>query len=191
MTTTRRSTRLSKTDWIDTALSILIAEGVGGLKIARLCDELHVTKGSFYWHFKDIDALWEAMAERWRETNSLTITTELRDLVSLPASDRLVALATMLMSEKNLTVETAIRDWARTNDKVAQTVRRIDAEALNVVYETLRELHVTEEQSRLMAGLLVYAGIGYIHGHEGLPSPTADELNTAIGSLLAAVVRRD
>ncbi|MGO3325540.1 TetR/AcrR family transcriptional regulator [Gordonia sp. (in: high G+C Gram-positive bacteria)] len=184
MTMTRRGPRLSATDWVDAALALLTADGVSSVKISRLCERLDVTKGSFYWHFGDLDSLWEAMAERWRETHDATFT-GLGEVTALPPADRVEALATMLMSERNLTVETAIRDWARVNPRVAESVRRIDNEVFDAVYAALLELDIDAERARLTAGLLVYAGIGYIHAHDGLPSPTPDELRSVIAALLA------
>ncbi|GAC56346.1 putative TetR family transcriptional regulator [Gordonia hirsuta DSM 44140 = NBRC 16056] len=181
--------RLSADDWVDAALTLITAEGVAGLKISRLCEVLEVTKGSFYWHFKDLDALWEAMAERWRTLNSARIG-ELHQLAELPPERRLLTLSTMLISEHHLTVETAIRDWARINEQVAETVRQIDSEVFNVVYATLSELEISNDQARLLAGLLVYAGIGFIHGHEGLPTPTPEELERALLGLLLPVTEQ-
>ncbi|WP_132992547.1 TetR/AcrR family transcriptional regulator [Gordonia zhaorongruii] len=180
-----RSTRLSATDWVDASLELITADGVSALRIARLCERLGVTKGSFYWHFDDIDALWEAMAERWRATNRQRHT-ELHGLSELPADQRLVELASLLMSNRHLTVETAIRDWARTNEKISQNVNLIDREMFAIIHSTLRELDVPDERAAALAGLLVYAGIGYIHGHEGLPSPTPKQLHDALTGLLPA-----
>ena len=44
---------LSREDWIDFALQKLSEEGIDKVKIAPLARVLAVTKGSFYWHFKD------------------------------------------------------------------------------------------------------------------------------------------
>ncbi|MGO3327285.1 TetR/AcrR family transcriptional regulator [Gordonia sp. (in: high G+C Gram-positive bacteria)] len=181
--TPRRSSRLGAVDWVDAALGLVTAEGVRGVKIARLCDELGVTKGSFYWHFADLDALWEAMATRWQEINRLRVT-ELHGLAEMAADARLIALSTMLISDSHLTVEKAIRDWARSNEKVAETVRNIDSEIFDVVDGTLQELAMTADQARLLAGLLVYAGIGYIHAHVGLPTPTPEDLQHARSGLI-------
>ncbi|WP_026918386.1 TetR/AcrR family transcriptional regulator [Gordonia shandongensis] len=189
MTKSPRSHRLSATDWVDAALALVTSEGVHGVKISSLCAELGVTKGSFYWHFKDLDALWEAMAARWQEMNRLRVA-ELHGLTEMPADARLVALSTMLISDSHLTVETAIRDWARSSEKVAGTVRNIDGEIFKVVNDTLLELEMSAAQARLLAGLLVYAGIGYIHGHGALPTPTPDELQRAISGLLASTIDR-
>ena len=40
-------------------------------------------------------------------------------------------------------------------------------------------------QARLLSGVLVYAGIGYIHGHEGLPTISPDDIQRAIPGLLS------
>ena len=48
------SGRLSVDDWIQAGFSILAEDGLEALKIDRLCARLGVTKGSFYWHFKDM-----------------------------------------------------------------------------------------------------------------------------------------
>ena len=59
-------TRVSVDDWVAAELAIMAAaDGVGGVKIHRLCDRLGVTKGSFYWHFRDLDRVsWQAVARR-------------------------------------------------------------------------------------------------------------------------------
>ena len=42
--------RLSVDDWIQAGYAILAAKGMNALEIDRLCGQLGVTKGSFYWH---------------------------------------------------------------------------------------------------------------------------------------------
>ncbi|MBB4134220.1 TetR/AcrR family transcriptional regulator [Gordonia humi] len=181
--TSTRGARLSSTDWVDAALDLLTADGVGAVKISRLCERLGVTKGSFYWHFDDLETLWESMADRWRQTHDAKFT-ELDEIAALPPRERVVSLAAMLMTARNLAVERAIRDWARTNPRMAESVRQIDSEVFKAVYAALLELDVDDERARLIAGLLVYAGIGYIHGHDGLPTPNPEELTSVITALL-------
>lgn len=189
MTKSRQSTRLTAADWVDAALALVTSKGVHGVKIASLCEELQVTKGSFYWHFKDLDALWEAMAVRWQEINRLRMA-EVHGLTEMPVDARLIALSMMLISDSHLSVEVAIREWARSNEQVAETVQSIDAEIFKIVNDTLLELTVDADQARLLAGLLVYAGIGYIHAHDALPQPTPEELQNAISGLLHSTIAR-
>ncbi len=44
---------LSRKEWLEKALSIVSREGAAKLRINNLVAEVGVTKGSFYWHFKD------------------------------------------------------------------------------------------------------------------------------------------
>ena len=64
---TTQSSRLSVNDWITAGLELLADDGIGGVKIQRLCERLGVTKGSFYWHFTDLDAFLGAMAKHWED----------------------------------------------------------------------------------------------------------------------------
>lgn len=45
--------RLSKDQWLDNALKLINQQDFGSLTIDRLVASLGVTKGSFYWHFKN------------------------------------------------------------------------------------------------------------------------------------------
>ncbi len=55
----------SREDWIDTAWHVLGVSGVEGIRIEQLARQLNVTKGSFYWHFKNRQLLIDALLERW------------------------------------------------------------------------------------------------------------------------------
>jgi AcrR family transcriptional regulator len=52
-------------EWIQAALSALAEEGEAGLAIEPLARRLGVSKGGFYWHFKDREALWAALLEEF------------------------------------------------------------------------------------------------------------------------------
>ena len=56
---------IRRDDWIDAAWNILGDSGVEGIRIEQLALQLGVTKGSFYWHFKNRQGLVDAMIERW------------------------------------------------------------------------------------------------------------------------------
>src|SRR5690348_18444965 len=61
----RAHTRLSAADWERGALEMIAQEGVGALAVEALARRLGVTKGSFYWHFKNREALLQAALNRW------------------------------------------------------------------------------------------------------------------------------
>ena len=63
-----RSGRLSRLEWIEAVLDALVESGIEGVRIDRLCRALGVTKGSFYHHFSGREALLDAVADYWSET---------------------------------------------------------------------------------------------------------------------------
>lgn len=65
-----RSRRLTAADWIDAACLAIAEGGVGAVAVEPLAQRLEVTKGSFYWHFPNRDALLKAALERWEEVET-------------------------------------------------------------------------------------------------------------------------
>ncbi|WP_049872244.1 TetR/AcrR family transcriptional regulator [Myxococcus hansupus] len=61
-----RGPGLSAEDWADAALWSL-ANGVETLSVERLARSLGVTKGGFYWHYKDRADVLQAALSRWEE----------------------------------------------------------------------------------------------------------------------------
>lgn len=57
--------RLSKADWVAAALDALARGGVAAVRVDVLAKRLGITRGSFYWHFADRDALLTAALEEW------------------------------------------------------------------------------------------------------------------------------
>ncbi|WP_328389675.1 TetR/AcrR family transcriptional regulator [Nocardia sp. NBC_00416] len=175
----RRPARLSYDDWVDGALHLLSSEGVGAIKIPRLCQELGVTKGSFYWHFDDIEQLMAAMADRWSAVQSDTVR-ELGAFAAIPVEDRIEKMAAMLVDHRHWIVETTVREWSRSNPKVAAAVRKLDQGVFETVYRIMLDLGFDENQAGLRAGAMVYIGLGLIHGRDNLPIPTTEQVYSVI-----------
>ena len=55
----------SRDDWVEAAWETLGEAGVDGVRVEGLARKLGVTKGSFYWHFKNRRDLIDALFERW------------------------------------------------------------------------------------------------------------------------------
>ncbi|WP_280251752.1 TetR/AcrR family transcriptional regulator [Nocardia abscessus] len=176
-----RTPRLSYEAWVDGALALLAREGVSAVRIPRLCQELGVTKGSFYWHFDDIEQLMEAMADRWSALQS-EIIRALGAMESVPVEQRIANMAANLI-ERTWATEATVREWARSDEKVAATVRALDRQIFETVRKALLELGFAPEDARLRAGAMVYLGIGFIHGRGSLPTPTAEEARALLGLL--------
>jgi len=57
--------RLGPDDWTRAALAAIADNGIANVSVERIARQLHATKGSFYWHFKDRSALIAAALELW------------------------------------------------------------------------------------------------------------------------------
>ncbi|MFE2878468.1 TetR/AcrR family transcriptional regulator [Streptomyces roseus] len=62
--------RLTADDWADAALAALAERGLAAVAVEPLAARLGTTKGSFYWHFANRDALVAAALARWEEVST-------------------------------------------------------------------------------------------------------------------------
>src|SRR5260370_42707812 len=72
-----RERRLSPDDWARAALGAIARGGVGAVAVETVAAELGATKGSFYWHFKNRDALIQAALDRWEQGRTDAVIEEL------------------------------------------------------------------------------------------------------------------
>ncbi|AHH14838.1 putative transcriptional regulator, TetR family [Nocardia nova SH22a] len=179
----RQTTRLSYEDWVNGALDLLAREGVTAIRIPRLCQELGVTKGSFYWHFDDLEQLMAAMADRWGAMQAEAVRA-LADLDSIPVEARIEKMAAMLVDARHWMVEASVREWSRTDVTVAEAVRALDQRIFRTVQTIMLDLGFDPAQARQRAGAMVYLGIGLIHGRDNLPTPTPEEVQGVVDLLI-------
>ncbi|KQR97958.1 hypothetical protein ASG12_13195 [Williamsia sp. Leaf354] len=177
--TGRKSPRLSADDWIAAAFDLLTEEGVAAVKVVTLCKRLRVTKGSFYWHFADINGLFEAMSAAWTAESDAYLR-GLTELGAAPPAERIEQMTRRLVDHQTWARESAVREWARTHPVVADAVAQLDNRIFEVVQQTLTELGLTPEDARIRAGLLVYAGIGFVESRGSLPTPTPEDIHKMI-----------
>ena len=114
-----------KAQWLSAGLEALRKGGVGAVRVERLAAGVGVTKGSFYHHFRDRNALLDALLEYWsREMTDA----EFERIQTLRAglAARLVALAEDVLEKGMGRYDPAIRAWARQDRKVAAVVAQVD-----------------------------------------------------------------
>ena len=154
--------RLSVDDWIQAGYAILAAEGIKALKIDRLCGHLGVTKGSFYWHFDGMPSYRTALIEAWGELRD----EDRRDVEAMgdiAPRERLSKMMTSLVSPRHWTLERAMREWARSDESVAASVRAADRRLLRAVQQAFLDYGFDTEEADLRAGATFAAGIGFLH----------------------------
>ena len=126
------TSRLTVDDWVQAGFAILAEEGITALKIDRLCSRLAVTKGSFYWHFTDIAGYRATLIDAWGELRDGD-RRHFADMAGVPPRERLSQMMSSLLSATHWTLERAMREWARTDEAVAASVRAADQRVLDAV----------------------------------------------------------
>src|SRR5262249_32125428 len=78
--------RLTRDDWITAALAAIADAGLAAVAVEPLAASLGATKGSFYWHFENRDALLEAAIGRWEKETTTDVVAEITAAHDAPAS---------------------------------------------------------------------------------------------------------
>src|SRR5499426_3467086 len=119
-------TRTPRSTWIKQGLRALAAGGPDAVRIEPLARTLGVTRGGFYWHFTDRNALLDEMLDTWERAT----TDEVIERVESEGGDARTKLrrAFTLTSSSDglLAIDLAVRDWARREQTVAERLRRVD-----------------------------------------------------------------
>ena len=156
------SARLSVEDWLQAGYTVLAEQGVRALKVERLCQQAGVTRGSFYWHFEDMDSYRAALVESW-QTFLEHDRSSLAELDALPPRERLSAMMTALVSPQHWMLERAMREWARTDPAAAANIRAADRRLLRAVVKAYSDYGFSAADAKLRAELTFAAGIGLLH----------------------------
>jgi AcrR family transcriptional regulator len=141
----RRHTRASLTpeSWIGAATELLVLNGIDAVRVDVIAKILNVTRGSFYWHFKDREDLLRHVLESWRKATTEQIIERFdthrgnpeqlfRELISLPHRGRSAARAAA--------IELAIRAWARRDQMARYAVDQVDSRRLSYIAQCFSAL---------------------------------------------------
>jgi len=154
---TATRTRLTRAAWTDAALATMAAQGPAGVNIEQLARRLGTTKGSFYHHFSDRQALLVAALKRFEEI----VTTDIAAASNPDPRQRLIDGAVAgIDTELDGFVELALATSAD-DPTVAATLERVTAVRLDWLVGTLKEAGVAEADARVRAeaGLATYLGL--------------------------------
>lgn len=153
--------RLSRADWIAAARRALVEGGIAELKVDRLAARIPVTRGSFYWHFRNRAELLDALIEEWRHSNvEPFLHVEQGETPPLVRLKRFVGI--WLGSDAfDAGLDSAMRDWARGSRKVAALVRAADATRTDVLRRIFQALGYPPDEAEVRARVTYYHQVGY------------------------------
>lgn len=154
--------QLDRAAWTQAALDTLADEGVTGIRVEVLAKRLNVTKGSFYWHFKDRQDLLSGVLETWKDGRIRDIVKQTRPHPGNEAAQILhvIDVYSASRNRKGILIELAMREWARRDPAAAAIVEEVDAWRLRCARELFLACGVAMHEASTRS-MLLYA---YVFG---------------------------
>jgi AcrR family transcriptional regulator len=180
-------TRLSPEDWEAAALDALTESGLAGVAIEPLARRLGVTKGSFYWHFADREALLVAALAHWEVSHTESVIDALKGVSD--ARDRLVRLigrgfAGGRSDRIHLALANAGHPIVRT------TLERVTHRRLGYLEQCYVELGQARREARRSALVAYAAYVGLVHLRVEAPNelPAREALTPYVEHFISKLV---
>jgi AcrR family transcriptional regulator len=149
--------RLAAQDWTDFALKTLAREGFDALKADVLARKLGVSRGSFYWHFTDLDDFHARVVEHWRQTATEAVIADLERYES--REERLEVLLRRALGHHN-GLEMRMRAWADNNAEAAEAVRDMDRRRREYMERLLVDAGIVPTLAATRVQLLYWTYLG-------------------------------
>lgn len=154
----KEASKLTRQDWVDQALQTLSESGVEAVRVEPLAKLMGVTKGSFYWHFKNREALLTALLQEW-----ITIQTNgIIEQVEAMGGDAIAKLLYLfeLAVEDDGKVENAIRAWATNSPKIAAALADVDQRRLDYTKDLFLQVGFDPFEATVRARMAYYTLVG-------------------------------
>ena len=156
-----RQNRLSGDDWIETALDVLVQDGIEAVQITVLARKLGVTRGSFYWHFDSRESLLDALLAEWQARNTGVMVEAIADTPTL--DDGILSLFGIWTDHTRFDpqLDQAIRDWARYADALRETIQAEDDARVAAIAEFFQRHDYEPTEAFIRARVIYFTQLSY------------------------------
>jgi AcrR family transcriptional regulator len=149
--------------WLAAAYDQLIEGGVDAVRIMPLAKRLGLSRTSFYWFFKDREALLEALVDLWREMNTGCIVKQ-ADSYAESITEALLNVMDCWFDRDlfDAKFEYAVRSWALQSPEVAADILRADKVRLKAFAKLFVRHGRPASEADVRARTVYLTQIGYI-----------------------------
>ena len=161
--TTKKGLPGSTDIWLDAAHQILVESGIESVKIMTLANQLNLSRTSFYWHFSDREALFDALILRWqkRNTGNLIARTELyADTITEAVLNLCDCWVDPQLFDARL--DFAIRNWAHHSAKLKAIFEKTDTARISAIHAMFLRFGFSQTQADVRAHTVYFTQVGYI-----------------------------
>jgi AcrR family transcriptional regulator len=150
--------QLSAKDWLEQGIRTLAEDGFTALKAEPLARAMGVSRGSFYWHFADVEAFHAEILKYWREIAAERI---IDDIETAAGKDNALQLLLHRVFGERRALENAVRRWAGVDRAAKAAVRAIDRRRLAYVERLLLNAGLSRDVAHARARILYWAYLGF------------------------------
>jgi AcrR family transcriptional regulator len=154
----KANSKLGRQDWVNAALNVLIEEGAEAVKVDILAKSLKITRGSFYWHFKNLDDLLEAIICEW-QTSSKDIAQKVEKVGGDPSKKLLHLFKIAARDDDRL--EKAMRIWAIYDARAAAAIAQVDRQRLEYLQYLFLQLGFSKTDAEVRAQIAYSVRLGW------------------------------
>lgn len=158
----RATGRVSKQQWLDAALEMLVSDGVDAVRITDLASVLNISKSGFYWHFENRNELLTAMMNYWVNEFSEEIIDEFNQQVIFLVpnqnnllTEKLLLLIQMIRKKQAGKYDLAFASWAQRVPLVQELVDQVRDMRIRFIIELLADSGYTGDHLESRARLFV------------------------------------
>ncbi len=153
---------LSRSDWIAGARKLLIRSGIAGVRVEPLARKLKVTPGSFYWHFRGREDLYDALLDDWYRANTTSFHQAVETAGTDPARQYWAFFGVWVLERGfDPAYDRAVREWGKISKKVAARVREIDASTIALLVGIFERFGYEGLDATMRARITYYHQVGY------------------------------
>jgi AcrR family transcriptional regulator len=156
MATSRESQgtqKLTRNDWLAAALDALVSSGSEGVHVEPLAASLGVTKGSFYWHFEDLQDLLSSVIDYWAETMLGAVRSH--DELTGSPEENLLRVMEDIAREDRGRYEAVMRTWAKCDKRAEQAVAQVDDARMKWTVGLFRDMGFSPDQAEIRGRMMV------------------------------------
>lgn len=183
---------LTRDAWIQAALDALADGGVAALRVDVLAKRLGITRGSFYWHFSDRDALLAAALEEWERTVTMEVIERLEQIASPHERYRTIVSGAFFGRRDRNRVEPALAAHAD-HPLIAPVLSRVTKRRLDFLTDLFTELGLPPDAARQRALIAYGTYVGWLQLRRTTPATvpeivTGDEHADTLAAHLMALL---
>lgn len=138
---------------------MLRERGIDHVKVEPLAQRLGVTKGSFYWHFKDRHDLLRSLPEYWARAQTEPVMAHVEGIEGGPI-EKMRAVLEFLAREDPDRYDNAMRAWAQFDPDVAAAVSQIDDRRMALACSLFEEAGLDHKAAAFRARLWYFYDVG-------------------------------